>query len=124
MKSEFLEKAGENLNAAELCFEKGLNNDCANRSYYAALQAAVAALADRGIKRNKVDHKWVQAEFNGRLINRQKIFPAKIKPYLMKMQTVRNEADYEIQQVSKKNALKQLSRAKEIVRLVRKELEK
>lgn len=35
-------------------------------------QAAIAALADQGIKRVKVDHKWVQAEFNGRLIKKEK----------------------------------------------------
>ena len=124
MKSEFLKKAGENLSAAEVCFENALYNACANRAYYAALQAAVAALADRGIKRGNVDHKWVQAEFNGRLIKRQKIYPGKIKSYLMKMQTVRNEADYEIHMVNKKVAWKQFVRAKEIVSLVGKELEK
>ena len=45
MKSEFLAKAKENLTAARLCFENGLYNACANRTYYAALQAAIAALA-------------------------------------------------------------------------------
>ena len=124
MKPEFFVKARENLFAAEICFENAHYNASANRSYYAALQAAVAALADRGIKRDKVDHKWVQAEFNGRLIKRQKVYPGKVKSYLTDMQTIRNEADYEIHMVSKKVAWKQFSRAKEIVILVKEELEK
>jgi len=39
---EFLNKAEENLTAAQICFENGLYNACANRAYYAALHAAVA----------------------------------------------------------------------------------
>jgi len=44
---EFLNKAKENLTAARICFDNGLYNACANRSYYAALHAVVAALAHR-----------------------------------------------------------------------------
>jgi len=36
---EFLNKTKENLTAAQVCFENGLFNACANRAYYAALQA-------------------------------------------------------------------------------------
>jgi len=36
---EFLNKAEENLTAAQICFENGLYNACANRAYYAALSA-------------------------------------------------------------------------------------
>ena len=87
MKTEFLAKAKENLTAAQICFENGLYNACANRAYYAALHAAVAALAHRGIKRNKIDHGQVQADFSGELIKRRKIlkkmpdFPPKIRHF-------------------------------------------
>ncbi len=40
-KNEFLTKAKENLRAAQICFENGLYNACANRFYYAALQRFV-----------------------------------------------------------------------------------
>jgi len=63
MKTEFSDKAKENLKAAQICFDNGLFNACANRAYYAALQAAVAALAHRGVKRDKIDHGQVQADF-------------------------------------------------------------
>ena len=124
MKYEFLDKARENLAAAEICFENEMYDACANRAYYAAFQAAVSALADRGIKKEKLDHRWVQAEFSSRLIWRQKIYSSKIKSYLMKMQNVRNEADYKMQKVSKNVARKQLSKAREIIIAVKKELEK
>ncbi len=91
---EFLNKTKENLTAAQVCFENGLFNACANRAYYAALQAAIAALAHKGIRRDKIDHGQVQADFSNELINRRKIYPAKLKSYLPDIQFVRNKADY------------------------------
>ena len=122
MKYEFMDKAKENLAAAEICFENRLYNASANRAYYAAFHSAISALAGRGIKREKLNHKWVQAEFNSQLISRRKVYSGKLKPYLMKMQTVRNEADYDSQKISKKVARRQLSRAREILNMIRKEL--
>jgi len=98
---EFLNKAKENLTAAQVCFDNGLFNACANRAYYAALQAAIAALAHRGIKRDKIDHGQVQADFSRELINRRKIYPSKFKSYLPDIQFVRNQADYSGENVSK-----------------------
>lgn len=122
MKEEFLNKARENLKAAQICFENGLYNACANRSYYAALQAAVAALADKGITRAAIDHKWVQADFSEMLVNRRKIYPAKLKSYLREMQILRNNADYKAADVSKKKVRIWLSCAQEMVACIEKEL--
>jgi uncharacterized protein (UPF0332 family) len=52
----FFLKAKENLTAARICFDAGLYNACANRAYYAALQAVIAALAHNGIHRDRIDH--------------------------------------------------------------------
>lgn len=123
MQSEFMDKARENLAAAEICFENNLFNASANRAYYAGFHAAVCALATRGIKRDKLDHKWVQSEFSGRLVKRRKIYPAKAKAYLMRMQTVRNDADYKSRPISRKKAQGQLARARDMLALIRKELE-
>jgi len=49
-------------------------------------QAAIAALLHNGLKRGKYDHKWVQSEFYEKLIKRRKVYPGRIKPYLMEMQ--------------------------------------
>jgi uncharacterized protein (UPF0332 family) len=56
MRDEFLTKARENLKAAEVLFEQQLYNAAVNRAYYAAFQAAIAALADQGIATERWGH--------------------------------------------------------------------
>jgi len=72
LKREFLNKAQENFKAAQISFDNECYNACANRAYFAAFQAAVAALVDKGIKSEKNEHAWVQSEFNFQLIKRKK----------------------------------------------------
>ncbi|MCP4345618.1 MAG: HEPN domain-containing protein [Desulfobacterales bacterium] len=122
MKQEFFSKAKENLKIAQMSFDNECYNACANRAYFAAFQAAVAALADKGIRNEKNDHAWVQSEFNFRLIKRQKIYPAKLKSYLLDMQHVRNIADYSLKNISKKLAREQLSQAAKMIYAIEKEL--
>jgi len=70
MKIDFLNRAKENIKAAQLCFDAGFYNACANRMYYSSLQAAFVALENKGINKEKIDHKWVQSEFADKLIKR------------------------------------------------------
>jgi uncharacterized protein (UPF0332 family) len=123
MKNEFIIKAKENLKAAELLFESGLYNASANRSYYAALHAAVAALAAIGIRTEPVSHKAVQANFSTELIQRRKVYPSHLKSYLADLQEIRNDADYRVLQTSGKVASRQLKKAKEFLTLITKEVE-
>ncbi|HAO19809.1 MAG TPA: hypothetical protein DCQ37_04505 [Desulfobacteraceae bacterium] len=115
MKNEFILKAKENLKAAELLFENGLYNASANRSYYAALHAAVAALTTIGIKSEPISHKTTQANFSAELIQRRKVYPSRLKSYLTELQDTRNDADYRIKSVSKNLASKQLAKSKEFI---------
>jgi uncharacterized protein (UPF0332 family) len=124
LKQEFLDKAKENLKIARLSFDNGCYNACANRAYFAAFQAAVAALSAHGIQSGKNEHAWVQSEFNLQLIKRKKIYPAKLKPYLLDMQDIRNKADYSEKNISKKIAHKQLSWATELIEFIEKELKR
>ena len=124
MKTGFLNKAKENLKVSESYFDNGFYDACANRAYYAAFQLAIAALADKGIKSDINDHKWVQATFSSNLIKKSKVYPGKLKSYLMDMQTIRNQADYTSENISKRLASQQLSKAKEMVELIEKELSK
>ncbi len=123
MQEELLSKAKENLGAAQNCIDNGFYNACANRTYYAAFQAAIAALADKGIRSDKNSHTWVQAAFSEELIRKRKIYPGKLKSYLMNMQIVRNQADYTRKQISKKIASRQVTKAKEFVEAIMKELD-
>jgi len=123
MKNEFILKAKENLKAAELLFENGLYNASANRSYYAALHAAVAALAAIGIKSEPISHKTTQANFSAELIQRRKVYPSRLKSYLTDLQEIRNDADYRLMQTSGKVALRQLKKADEFLTQILKEVE-
>lgn len=107
-----------------MCFDNGFYDSCANRAYYAALQAAIAALEAIGQQRAKASHKQIQADFSEKLINRQKVYPARLKSYLMDMQGVRNQADYTNENISKKLAFQQLVKAKEMISAIEKELVK
>lgn len=121
---EFLQKSRDNLSVAHYCLEHGFYDAAVNRAYYAAFQAAVAALASAGITNEKNDHKWMQANFNGSLIKRRKIYPGYLKSYLGDMQTFRNLADYSATHLSKRIAREQLTNAEDFVSNIRKELEK
>ncbi|MCP4111452.1 MAG: HEPN domain-containing protein [Desulfobacteraceae bacterium] len=125
MKEEFLQKAKENLVIAKLSFEHKCYNASANRAYFAVFQSAIAALDDKGfLTKGRNDHKWIQSEFSEKLIKRKKIYPAKIKSYLMKMQMLRNMADYEYESVSKKDTVEQIRKAEEMIGFIQKEIEK
>ncbi|MEE4355573.1 MAG: HEPN domain-containing protein [Desulfococcaceae bacterium] len=123
METDFFNKAKDNLKVAEICLDAGYYDAVASRSYYAAFQAAIAALAKEKIRRDKIDHKWVQAEFSGKLIKQRKIYPARLRSYLPDMQAVRDQADYKSDKVRKKVAIKMFSMAKEIISEIEKEFE-
>jgi uncharacterized protein (UPF0332 family) len=122
MKEEFLATAKENLEAAQVLFDRGLYNASANRADYAAFQAAVAALAAVGFQDSVPSHKTVQAKFSAELIHQRKICPSKLKSYLLELQTTRNEADYGTEMIGKKDASRQLAKAREFVVTVEREI--
>src|SRR5205085_10988212 len=52
-----------------------------NRCYYATFHAAIAALISSAIRPSgsQWGHDFVQAQFNGQLINRRKVFPTALR---------------------------------------------
>ncbi len=124
LKHEFMSKAEENLKIAQISFENECYNACANRAYFSAFQAAVAALLSKGTSRGKFDHKWVQSEFSEKLIKRQKVYPSELRSYLLEMQMLRNKADYEHRHMSRNDARKQIDKAEKMLGLITKEIEK
>jgi uncharacterized protein (UPF0332 family) len=115
MRDEFLTKARENLKAAEVLFEQQLYNAAVNRAYYAAFQAAIAALADQGIATERWGHAAIQANFATELIQRRKRYPGHFRAYLMDLQSTLDDADYKLKFVSSRVARRQLTKAKEFV---------
>jgi uncharacterized protein (UPF0332 family) len=118
----FVKKAQDNLILAKYCLENGYYDASANRAYYAAFQAAIAALSAQGITSDKYEHKWVQANFNLALIRQRKIYPSRISSALLDMLFIRNRADYLEESLNKKRATGQLAQARDFVGLIFKEL--
>jgi uncharacterized protein (UPF0332 family) len=117
----YREKAVESLAGAESEFDNGRFNNSANRAYYAAFQAAIAALLRHGIRRNdrKWPHTYVQSEFAGRLIQRRHRFPSHLRDTLAELQLLGHRADYEGGSVARADARRALRRSHEIVDAVR-----
>ncbi len=120
----WIDKAGENLAAAQTCFDHGHFNACANRLYYAMFHAAVAILAKKGLLAitQKIGHDWLQANFSRQLIHQRKTFNAKFRSYLSDAQSLRDIADYKLFSVSKNAALGELRKAKEFVHAITQEV--
>jgi uncharacterized protein (UPF0332 family) len=92
----YLAKATESLLTAESEYVNGRYNSCANRCYYAAFQAAIAALLEAGIRATggQWAHTFVQSQFVGQLVNRRHRYPPAFRTVLTDLQLLRHRADY------------------------------
>jgi len=119
----YLIKAIASLAGAESEFANGRYDNCANRCYFAVFQAAIAALVHAGLVADRIgriwDHGFVQAEFIGRLINRQRVYPARLRQTLSQNRELRDRADYTSQLVSEVQARRALQRSRDFVAAVR-----
>ena len=121
--SVFLEKAEKSLAGAASEFVNGRYNNCANRCYYACFQAAIFALSAVSIQPPGRDGQWghdfVQAQFNGQLVNRRKLYPTSVHPTLEQTYRLRAIADYKQDPVSEIRAIRALRRAEEFLEAIR-----
>jgi uncharacterized protein (UPF0332 family) len=119
----FLDKARESLDGAQSEFINSRYNNCANRCYYACFQAAIYALLRAGIQTPNRDGQWghdfVQAQFNGQLINRRKLHPTSLRGTLEQNYRLRQAADYQRDRVSEVRAARAVSRTEQFVEAVR-----
>lgn len=93
----YFEKAQESLAGAKSELANLRYNNGANRAYYACYQAAIHALMEAGIQPPKATDKWghgfVQARFNGDLINRRRRYPPSLRNVLENTIRLRATAD-------------------------------
>jgi len=116
----YVAKATESILTAESEFVNGRYNSCANRCYYACLQAAIAALLREGIRpRGQWSHEFVQAQFVGVLINQRKRYDPELRRVLSDNQSVRDQADYRPELVTATQAGRALRRSRMFVTAVR-----
>ena len=118
----YIDKADENLAAAESELANRRYNSCASRCYYACFQAAIYALIQAGIQSSRAEqwsHEFVQAQFNGQLVNRRKLYPASLRRTLAENYSLREVADYKRDHVIEVQARRALARTAEFVEAVR-----
>ena len=92
----YLRKARESLASASADVRAKRYNSAANRAYYAAFQAAVAALIHWRVRSADTDweHRFVSAEFSSKLIGRRKVFSKELANTLPRLFQLRIRADY------------------------------
>ena len=73
----YLAKAKNNLGTAQRAYAQGDFDSCASRAYFAAFHSEIAALIKlTEFRQDQWRHDRVQEEFNRRLIQARKVFPA------------------------------------------------
>jgi uncharacterized protein (UPF0332 family) len=120
MRESFLNRAEENLEAANILFDLGLYNASANRFYYSCFHIAIAYLFSKGFEPT-IDHQSALSLFINEFINKKKTFSSILKNSIYEMQNIRNYADYK-SGVSKNSINKQKKLAKYFFNEVYKEL--
>jgi len=113
----YLTKARESLASAEADLQARRFNSAANRAYYSAFQAAVAALIEHGVgpRGASWDHKFVISEFSGKLVRRRKVVSAKFRGVLDSLLTARLFADYRADSIGRGTARRSVSEARRLV---------
>lgn len=119
----FFNRGTESLAGAASEFDNGRYNNAANRAYCACFQAAIAALNLAGVrppgsKKEEWGHGYVQAQFAGRLINQRKLYPSALRDTLNVLFTLRQQADYMVDDVTHTEANRALARVRAFVAAV------
>ena len=108
----WLIKAQQNLKAAQVTLDHNLYDATINRAYYAAFQAAIAALIYRKISQRggQWGHDYVQATLNQYFIRRQKILSSQLRDTLQDLMLRRHSADYKPMIMTEKGARRALAK--------------
>lgn len=113
----YLAKSQASLAGAESEWGAGRYDNAVSRMYYAAFQAAVAALLDASVPirhevSGTVSHAGVQSSFVGLLINRRKLYPSDLRSALSDLLVARIVADYRPSLTSARTARRNLEIAR------------
>ena len=121
----FLQKAAESVASAEDDHSKGRYNSCAGSTYYAAFQAAVAALMREGIRPRGGEwtHAFVRSQFSGRLVYRRKLYDREFRSLLMQAFDRRVVADYTTTAVKRQDVDRLLDQTVRLVAGVREQID-
>jgi uncharacterized protein (UPF0332 family) len=124
----YLTKSQESLAGANSELLAKRFNNAVNRAYYAAFQAAIAALLNANVpvydeaKKTVMSHQAIQNQFAGLLIVRRKLYPARLARVLYELLSERIVADYQPIQLSQKKAKRLCEKAIDFVDTIAKEV--
>src|SRR5919205_4412131 len=121
----YLTKAEQCLAGAALAVAHGHYNNAANRAYYAAFQAAIAALRTAGVEPPTPRywaHDFVLREYCARLARPHGAYPPRSAPVFKALQDERLKADYEVEMLGRLSGERALALAQEFVAAVRQRL--
>lgn len=117
----FLAKAQECLRVAESAAAEGLTNSAANRAYYAAYLAELAALQKLDpVKMPSAgwQHPMVVNAFNYRLIRNRPLFSARVVKDVSYLESARVKADYTSKNINSSEAQQCITLARRTVRAI------
>jgi uncharacterized protein (UPF0332 family) len=121
----YLVKAEQCLAGAALAAAHGQYNNAANRAYYAAYQAAIAALTGAGVQPavpRYWAHDFVLREYCARLAVAGGPYPVTSRVALKALHDERLKADYEVELIGATSAARGLELARQFVGAVRQQL--
>jgi uncharacterized protein (UPF0332 family) len=120
----YLAKARSSLRTAQSAYVQGDFDSCASRAYFAVLQAEIAALIKlTDFRQEQWRHERVQAQFNQRLIQARKVFPASLRSTHDDLIGRRHTADYTDQLINARTAERCLRKAAEMFATIERVLE-
>ena len=115
----YLEKAQSNMRVAEIAYRAGEYDSAVSRAYYAVLHAEIAALIKlTDFRPRQWGHDRVPAEFNRRLIHRQRAFPTGLRFVHSDLLGRRHIADYEAERIGQVVAERCVRKAQEMVAVI------
>lgn len=120
-RNPFLARALESLAGAESEFATGRYHKVANRAYFACFHAAIFALQHTGVRPQGGiwRHGFVQAQFDGLLVNRRTMYPTELRGVLTRNADLRRLADYRQEPIGRTEAERALRRTRTFVTAVR-----
>jgi uncharacterized protein (UPF0332 family) len=119
---DYLAKAQENLASCESELVQRRYNSCVRSAYYACFHAAIVALMQASVMPMASETLWshdrVQAQFVGRLIQRRKSYPARLRRTLLELLAMRHRADYRSVGITQREARQAVQRAQDFVQTI------
>ncbi|MBU4332372.1 HEPN domain-containing protein [Patescibacteria group bacterium] len=114
----YMSRAKENIEAAEILFEKKSYRGAVSRAYYGFFEAASAALITKGFFAKT--HAGVIYLFEQHFVRTNEV-PAKFSRFFREAKEAREEADYKfLEKTTKEDAERIIKTAKEFIEVIEK----